>query len=228
MNIDVVQELSKLLINGRISDSWELVNEHMTEESSSMDVYQLLTDTMYYIGQLWEENRVTVAQEHIASNVCKTIITNYFFEKTSKENNYQSLYSKNSRDRAMFFCVSGEEHDLGINMVANLFKEYGWDAKFLGSNLPLEDAVNFAEKWKPSVIGISVNIVYHLPQLIKYIEVLQELHHVPTILVGGKLASTYDLEFYCPEDTVIFSDLMQLKIWIQDMRTERHGNVVNI
>ncbi|MBM7702122.1 cobalamin B12-binding domain-containing protein [Metabacillus iocasae] len=217
-----VKQLAELFLKGKVEESLTIMEQWIEKEVPSMEVYEeLLTETMYHIGELWEENQITVADEHIASNVCKYIASNYVAAKKKSHLDQERLKVKN---KAMFFCVDEEKHDLGIQMVSNIFKESNWDVRLLGASLPLEDALSFARKWQPDVIGMSVSIAYHLPSIINYTNELQQLSFKPTILVGGRLARIYNLKEYCTDNTLVFQNLKEVHNWINYIRDDEHGD----
>ncbi|KZZ85122.1 cobalamin B12-binding domain-containing protein [Bacillus sp. SJS] len=218
-----VEELSKLLLNGKVMKAWTYL-ESVTFGKDSIEFYDALKETMYYIGELWEENVITVADEHVASHVCKNLLSYKYYHMMKHPHEVRPLKKK----KAMFFCVEGEEHDLGVHMIANYFQENGWESQCLGANLPLEHALDFADKYQPEVIGISVNIAYNLPLINKYIYELEKLPFGPTIMVGGKLAESHDLEFHCPPNTMVIRNLTEIEDLIKYIRTVQHGNAINV
>ncbi|WP_373323212.1 cobalamin B12-binding domain-containing protein [Alkalihalobacterium chitinilyticum] len=141
------KKLALQLLKGDIHSSWKIIHNLDQIGMNSCYIYdQALRNAMYYIGDLWKNNEITVADEHLATGTADIILTRYILEKKGME----------PSKRALFFCIEGEEHVLGLKMVSSFFKEKGWDTQFLGANLPLEYVVYSAKKWKPSVIGISI------------------------------------------------------------------------
>ncbi|MCD1260520.1 cobalamin B12-binding domain-containing protein [Paenibacillus athensensis] len=82
-----------------------------------------------------------------------------------------------------------------MKIISSSFQEFGWEVRYLGPNLPLEYAVQSALGWKPGVIGLSVSIVYHLPQITSYINELESLHHKPLVMVGGRLTGMLNIAY---------------------------------
>lgn len=201
-----VEQFTEAFLEGNILKAKELLDVYLNDnEATTMDVHQLLTAVMTYIGDLWEQNIITVAQEHIATNVCKYVLHYYHLEVSMPESLIDSPNKK-----GMFYCIEDEQHDIGIDMISNIFKEAGWTTKLLGENMPIDAACQLALDWKPDLIGISISIPYHLPKLIKHIQVLNELPHQPLVIVGGRLVYIYDLSLYCPASTIIVKDLSEL------------------
>lgn len=202
-----VEQFAEQLIGGLTEDCWSTIVRFMDAGCNSLFIYeQLITPAMRYIGTLWEQNLLTVAEEHLASGICDFLLTRYRSVK-----NCQPFNGK----KAMFFCLEGETHYLGLKMVAALFEEYGWNVRNYGASLPLEYACIGGNNWKPDLIGVSVSIVYHLPKLKEYTDVLAKLPHQPTILVGGRLVGRYDMSQLIPrENTLAVADLVQLNEWL--------------
>lgn len=161
---------------------------------------------MRYIGDLWEHNSVTVADEHLASSVCDRLLSHYAAGLEPHES---------TADKAMFLCMEQEMHFLGLKMISSYFQEYGWQTRFYGPNLPLEYALIAAANWKPQVIGISVSMVYALPALSAYVEAFEALPHRPTVLLGGRLASRFRLQPHCSPATVILPELEDVRAWMR-------------
>ncbi|UJF34114.1 cobalamin B12-binding domain-containing protein [Paenibacillus hexagrammi] len=208
------EQLSELLLTGNHQEMWRLLRQHVDAGKNSLYIYDsLLTSSMRHVGYLWEQNLISVADEHLASILCNLAIANYkvLIGGTSKIR----------QKRAMFLCVEGEQHELGVKMISSYFEEFDWDARCFGPNLPLEYAMSAAMNWKPQVIGISVALAYHVPQLREYIHALENLSHKPMIMVGGRAASVLDLKPYVSEKTVIFKDLYELHSWLEANSTQQ-------
>ncbi|MGD6857490.1 cobalamin B12-binding domain-containing protein [Bacillus infantis] len=206
------KELASYLLKGDIYGSWAIIQEYDYKDYQSCYIFEhLLSESMHYIGELWQKDLVTVADEHLATGICDYILTKYSFEKGQ-----QAAQGR----KALLFCPEGEQHYLGLKMTASIFKENGWEVKNLGASLPLEYALNSAEKWKPDVIGISLSLTHHLPLLKKYIEELEQLSFHPKILVGSRLINRYDFTPFCSKETVLIKKLEDLEPWILSQSKE--------
>ncbi|WP_281998890.1 cobalamin B12-binding domain-containing protein [Priestia flexa] len=106
------------------------MGSYIENGSSLVDTYRLIS-TMYQIGQWWQENKISVADEHLATATCDYIIARLQFTV-----NKEKLPSK----RALLFCVEGEGHYIGLKMLASLLEKYKWEVGNLGANLSLSYA----------------------------------------------------------------------------------------
>lgn len=211
-------EFANLLLDGNETAAVQLVKDH--SHLSRIQLFEeLFTPAMQHVGDLWENNEITVADEHLASVVCDFILsTLYPLEQHPESEN---------RKKAMLLCVEGEQHYLGLKMVNSLFDQQGWETHYLGPNLPLEYAIKKAELWKPEVICLSVSIVYHLPKVKKYIDALSSLPNHPVILLGGRIVSQYDISPYSSGNTEIMYDLKSVENWLKRHNKMKSGSIVS-
>lgn len=90
--------------------------------------------------------------------------------------------------------------------------------------MPLAYAVKKAELWKPEVICLSISIVYHLPNIKKYVDALSALPNHPAILIGGRIVNQYDLHPYCSSQTEIMYDIKATENWLRKHSLKDNGN----
>lgn len=204
------REFAEHLLNGNEQGAYQLIKN---EDGGSLSIYmEIVTPAMQYVGELWQEDKVTVAEEHLATSVCDFVLSRYGFQFKKQ--------SENRNGKIMFLCLEKEQHMLGTKMAAALCEEKNWDVRMLGANLPLESALSIAADWQPDVIGLSAALPYRLPILGEYVKELEGLAYKPKVIVGGRLASTYDLYSYTSKDTVIFKQLTDLASWLDDYQEE--------
>ena len=63
--------------------------------------------------------------------------------------------SDGASGRVLLGTVAGDIHDLGKNMAALTFRAFGFAVEDLGVNVPPEDFVEAARRFKPDIIGMS-------------------------------------------------------------------------
>lgn len=211
MAISDVEKLARLFLDGNHAEALRFIKQQPNQ--SRMVLFRdLFTPAMYFIGDLWENNEISVADEHLATGVCDFVLSRLF--QVSEE-------KMGTGNKAMFFCLQGEQHYLGIKMINSLFEERDWETRYFGASLPLEYALKSALQWKPEVIGLSVSIVYNLPVLKNYVRTLSALPHKPVILIGGRLAYKYDLEPYTNNQGIIIKSLEQAEKWLDEYAEKR-------
>jgi methanogenic corrinoid protein MtbC1 len=141
---------------------------------------EVLQPAMRDIGRLWEENEITVAEEHLATAITQMIMSRVYIEAAAAA-------GRGART-LVAACADTERHDLGLRMVCDLLERDGWDAVFLGAAVPRESLVRLVAERRPDALALSASIVPHLPQLRLTIEGVREAmgDAAPLIVVGGR------------------------------------------
>lgn len=138
-----------------------------------LDVLQV---ALREIGRRWENNEVSVAQEHFTTAVTQLTMSRL----------YNHIFGTEKHGGVMVAtCVSGELHEVGLRMVSDFFELAGWDTFFLGSNMPASGVVDEAKRRSAELLAISVTLDRHMPRVEELISLARELPRPPKILVGG-------------------------------------------
>jgi methanogenic corrinoid protein MtbC1 len=144
-----------------------------------VDLYvNVFAESLHRIGKLWELNKISVAQEHMA-----TSITQYAIAAI-----YPRLASPAVRLGSMVVTgVAGELHQIGANLVADSMEAHGWSVRFLGSNLPHSSVLATVEESSADVLCISTTIVANLPSVVDLVQTVRGKlkERAPKIVLGG-------------------------------------------
>lgn len=200
------RELAELFLAGEDERAMEEVLGYLENHTHNELYHDLLTPAMYLIGDWWQENIISVADEHLATAICDFVVSAAELKRKPKEG---------VKRKAMVLGPEGEDHYIGLKMVSSLFKEHGWQVQYMGPNLPLDAALESAAAWKPDVIAMSAALAYRLPALKTYSEAFQKLDMKPTIILGGRAVAAADITKLRTEGTLVVKDLPQLKNWLQ-------------
>jgi methanogenic corrinoid protein MtbC1 len=141
-----------------------------------LDVFQ---PALREIGRLWQENEITVAEEHLATAITEIAMARL----------YSALLVTSPRPGCTLVaaCADGERHEVGLRMVCDLAEEQGWDAVFLGASVPLDSLVAMVRERRPRVVALSASIAPHLPEVRATIHAVRRAGEpAPFILVGGR------------------------------------------
>jgi methanogenic corrinoid protein MtbC1 len=116
----------------------------------------VLQPAQYEIGRLWQENRISVAQEHLATAITQFALAH--------------LYRHLPRDPAngrtvLVACVEGDLHEVGARVGSDFLEMAGFDVRFLGANVPTDSLVRMVREHPPDLLALSVTMTYHLPAL---------------------------------------------------------------
>jgi DNA-binding transcriptional MerR regulator len=121
------------------------------------------------IGDLWALGRLSVAAEHLASEV---VVQQLKLELTATDGNGPVLLAA---------CLPGEHHEWGFLVTLVGLQTAGWRVQYLGADLPLKDFVDATWTVVPQVVALSAadpaNVGGRLP----------ELRRLPRLLPPGTL-----------------------------------------
>ena len=138
----------------------------------------MIQPALYRIGHKWQNNLVSVAQEHLATAIAQAVMNHGLLQS--------QIPASNGR-RVVLACVEGNNHSVGLQMVADAFLLAGWDAQFLGADVPTSSLIRHIEHVKPDLLGLSVS----LPQQLRVVKVVmsrltQSLGASrPPVIIGG-------------------------------------------
>ncbi len=105
-------------------------------------------------------------------------------------------------------CVEGNQHVLGLRLVADAFELEGWLVRYLGANTPIRSLVSLIQEGRPHLVGLSVSQPYQLPAAKNTIARLRAAlgKDHPPIMIGGfainqfnPLAKVVGADAFCPD-----------------------------
>ncbi len=166
------------LLNGDKTRCGEIVLTLVEQGVDIKDIYtSLLQKAMYRIGKLWEQGRVSIAEEHIASQITKGLV-NLLFTR------YQA--NKHKELKVIITCVDKEFHDIGAVMVSHIFELNGWDTFYLGASTPSREVIKLIEIKKPNIVGLSLSLYMNIGRLIDVVDEIKAKYPDMTIIIGGQ------------------------------------------
>lgn len=133
------------------------------------------------IGRLWQENRISVAQEHLATSISQLVLSHLYPRMPREPTNGCT---------AIVSCVEGERHDMGARMGADFLEMAGFDVRFLGADVPTRSLLEMIDATRPHVLGLSVAMSFHIPVLERTIAAVRAAHgDALPIVVGGHVSA---------------------------------------
>lgn len=145
---------------------------------------RLIQAALYQIGRLWQENRVSVTQEHLATATAQTVMADGFARF--------SLPPLKGR-RVLLACVEGNEHTVGLRMISDAFELNGWEVQFLGANTPSDELVQQVAESQPHLVGLSISFPHQLSAARSAIAALRArlADRCPPLIVGGAAVNRF-------------------------------------
>jgi len=129
---------------------------------------------MYRIGDDWASNKISIATEHVASNVAQTLVKIIM----DKENGIATK-------KKIMICVPiGEEHHLGCDIIQTYLTSKGYKVFNMRTSMPTESLLGFIDNNNPDIIMISITLEDNLKAGKRLVKKIKERFNMP-IIVGG-------------------------------------------
>ena len=168
------KQLYKKLIDGDINSCVQIY-DHYNKIFNSADFFdKILKPVMYQIGDEWANNKISIATEHVASNVAQTLVKIIMDKVTT-------FGSK----KKILLCVPvGEEHHLGCDVIETFLTIKGYKIFNMGTSIPSESILHFIEHNKPDLVMVSITLEDNLKAGQRLIKKIKDNFKVP-VIVGG-------------------------------------------
>lgn len=132
------------------------------------------------IGRLWQQNRISIAQEHMATAISQVAVSRLFEE--ARPDPAVGV-------RVLVACVEGEMHEFPARLVADFLELAGFEVLYLGANVPTDDLVKMLREELPGVLALSLTMSFNAPSLRSAVErVRAEWPDLPIVAGGHALA----------------------------------------
>lgn len=166
------------LLEGNKSHCSKIVTHLIDEGVPPKEIYtELFQKSMYQIGRMWDNCKINVANEHLATTITESLISTIY--------PVISKIPKNGK-KAIIACIDKEFHDLGAKIISDFFEINGWNTYYLGANMPIHDFLKMVEEKQPQIIGLSFNFYMNLTRLTNFIEEIGKKFPEINIIVGGQ------------------------------------------
>jgi MerR family transcriptional regulator, light-induced transcriptional regulator len=146
----------------------------------------LLVDT----GAAWQQGTERVWEEHFASATVRTIVE-ALYPDVVRAHDQVACVDK----RVLLACPAGEQHDLGLRMVADRFALAGWDVDYLGPDTPTEEIIDAAQTLDSDLVVLSASTHFNRVLLREVVDEVQLRLPGVRLAVGGAAFVT-DAESY--------------------------------
>ena len=109
-------------------------------------VKNIVSPILQEIGERWAHREFGIAQEHIATNLLRNLLSSLF-----------RLYPPdNEADTIVLATTNGERHEFGILISALIAATRGWRVIYLGTDLPATEIIRTVRTVKARVLAVSV------------------------------------------------------------------------
>ncbi|SDB43078.1 Methanogenic corrinoid protein MtbC1 [Desulfonatronum thiosulfatophilum] len=183
----------------------DLLERNIPVQDLYLDLFQR---SMYDVGNLWEENKISVAVEHLATSVTESLLSLVYPIIFSAEHNGK---------KAIISCVANEYHQIGGKMVADILELHGWDGYFLGANTPVDALLKMIADKQPDLVGLSLSISHNMSSLHAIVDRIRTDFPDLPVIVGGQAFRWQGMDIERQHDRVeLVSSLTHLQDYIAE------------
>ncbi len=143
---------------------------------------ELIVPTLWQIGQLWEEGKISVSVEHFASAYFRGLLTNLF----------HVAHSIAEGPLVLVCCAPGEPHEIAPLMLALFLRRAGMRVAYLGQSIESAGLLQTIQQLAPAVVCISLTMPAYLASLIDLAQQIAALAEPrPLFAFGGQVFIHY-------------------------------------
>ncbi len=153
----LVNYILKQALTANIERVQQVLNGLYLAQYQLHQIYdRLVTPVLHVIGQMWVEEKISIAEEHIASQVIRDSVIRL-----------QGIIRLPRRKigKALMLNFSDEWHSMALKMVEHVLEVRGFRVFFSGQNTPLLKIENVFENFRPDRVYVSGTIVENLEKV---------------------------------------------------------------
>ena len=168
------QQLFKKLTEGNLEESIKIYKNYVEIFNISNFFDKILRPVMSKIGKDWERGKLSIATEHVASNVAQTLVKIIINQVSGSRN----------KKKVMVCVPMGEEHHIGCDVLETYLTRKGFKVFNMGISMPTKSIIEFIKIKKPNVVLISITIQDNILAGQRLVKKIREQSKIP-ILIGG-------------------------------------------
>lgn len=176
------RQLYKRLTEGSIQDSMRVYGEYSRVFSAPSFFDKILRPVMRKIGEDWASKKISIATEHVASNVAQTLVK-IIMEQVAPS----------GKKKKVMICVPlGEEHHLGCDVLETYLSIKGFRVFNMGTSIPTESILDFIGSNRPDVVLVSITLRDNLMAGQRLVRRIRDRYDIP-VLIGGYAMQSHGL-----------------------------------
>ncbi|MYL32716.1 MerR family transcriptional regulator [Pontibacillus yanchengensis] len=168
----ITEELLQSLLSFDESRAHEKLDYAFSMFSPEKVALDIVGTLLVRIGTQWEENRISSAHEHFATNFLRSRLGMMLI----------SMPSDKLLPKAVCVCGPNEKHELGLLIFTLYLKRRGYDVIYLGQSVAAGDVDVVINEVQPRYLFMSNTMKENIPVSVRLAESLKE--HYPGLFIG--------------------------------------------
>lgn len=146
--LDGPDELGEALVvairDGKPQDLSAILDQAFSVLPLEQTLAEVVTPALRWTGEAWHRGELSIAQEHAITEKVRAHLGKLLSDGRG-----------GVRGVAVLACAPGEQHDVGLLMLAVMLRADGWRVEFLGADTPVDTACAFAGQIGATMLCIS-------------------------------------------------------------------------
>jgi methanogenic corrinoid protein MtbC1 len=159
------------------------IREALDARLTKAQIHQeIIAPAMWLIGDLWQRREITIAQEHLATEITTRMLA--LLQEATRVSKARTAY------RVLLATPQGEPHVIALRMVGDLLRDAGCQVVMLGADVPPDALASAVVLHAPQVICLSSTVPGGAdPTLVAIHEVQREFPGVGFVIGGRAVTS---------------------------------------
>jgi DNA-binding transcriptional MerR regulator len=160
-------------------DADDLLSEALALISPEVLILRVIQPVMDEIGDLWEQNKISVATEHLATNYLRQRLLHWMV----------SAPPPRSQQSIVLACAPNEWHEGSLLILGALLRRRLWPVVYLGQAVPLPDLASFVREANPPLVVLVAMTEETASNLIDWTNWMQDVASKgrPVVGFGGRI-----------------------------------------
>ena len=139
---------------------------------------EIIAPALWRVGALWEQGEITVADEHVASEISLRVLALH------REVTRVALSRR--VHQVMLATPAGELHTIGLRMAGELLRAAGYPIVMLGANVPADALVASVGRHRPDILCLSATLPWMIGPMYHAIDEVHQVLPSTQFIMGGR------------------------------------------
>jgi len=168
------------LTDGNLKETMNVYTSFVSNNSLDKFYEKVMIPVMTKIGHLWSNGELSIATEHVASNIAHSLV------KVISDDFRKSKY-----DRGVVILTTpvGEDHDLGCNVLDSFLTSKGFTTFNLSPATPSESLIEFIKTARPDALFVSITLEDNIRSGQRLVKKIHNEYKKLPIFIGGQAFS---------------------------------------
>jgi MerR family transcriptional regulator, light-induced transcriptional regulator len=175
----LVREFTAALLSADEVAAEAAIRQAIADDMTTAQIdEEIIAPALWLVGELWERGEISVAEEHIATEICMRVL--------ALQREARRLARERRGHRIMLATPEGEMHTVALHMVGELLREAAYDVVMLGADVPAQALAASASRLDPAVVCLSSTMPGGSDQVLIAIHEVQRQCPRAGYLIGGR------------------------------------------